>query len=83
MQTHEQDLHARDYLPDGRGGTISELLVVILNGLQDKKEKSLREFYDKYEPEGSFKEKAECARRFNKCLRVIRVYLAAHSKEAS
>ncbi len=34
---------------------ISELLVVILNGLQDKKEKPLREFYDKYEPEGSFK----------------------------
>ena len=51
---------------------ISELLVVMLSGLQDKKETPLRIHYEKYEAEGSFKEKNECVKRFRHCLRVVK-----------
>lgn len=51
---------------------ISELLVVILDGLQDKKQKPLRRFYEKFEPEGSFGKKGECVACFNRCLDTIK-----------
>jgi len=51
---------------------ISELLVVILDGLQDKKQKPLREHYEKFEPEGSFPQKRECVAKFKHCLGIVK-----------
>jgi len=51
---------------------ISELLVVMIDGLQDKKDVPLKKFYDKFEPEGSFTEKVLCLARFGRCLTIIK-----------
>jgi hypothetical protein len=49
---------------------ISELLLVMMKGLQDKKEKPLRKIYEALESEGSFKNRAECVSRFRHCLKL-------------
>mgnify|MGYP001152370822 CR=1 FL=1 len=61
---------------------ISELLVVILDGLQDKKQGPLRTFYERFEPEGSFRQRSECVNRFTHCLSIMKDILGKELKDS-